>query len=412
MATPVTLGPLRSRAPEWPDGTLDVPDLLRRGVWRPTPFREFVVKVHSRCNLACDYCYVYEMADQGWRDQPRVMTPAVMRRVATRIAEHAHTHGLAVVDVVLHGGEPLLAGPDRLRDFLDTVREAVEPRCAVRFSIQTNGVLLDERHLPVLLDNGVTVGVSVDGARDDNDRHRRFPNGRGSFDAVAAGIRRLNSDPYRDLFAGILCTVDLDNDPVETYRALLDFAPPALNFLLPHGNWSNPPPGRTPDAATPYADWLIAVFDDWCASPQRATRIRMFDSILNLVVGGTTGHETFGLEPVSLLVVETDGTYELVDSLKSAFDGAANTHTSVWSHSLDEVLHHTGVVARQIGAEGLCETCRACSIQRVCGGGLYTHRYRDGHGFLNPSVFCADLAKLVRHVAERLLIDLRHRVGA
>jgi uncharacterized protein len=30
---------------------------------------EFIVKVHSRCDLSCDYCYMYEMADQSWRDQ-------------------------------------------------------------------------------------------------------------------------------------------------------------------------------------------------------------------------------------------------------------------------------------------------------------------------------------------------------
>ncbi|MEN3306008.1 MAG: uncharacterized protein V7603_2210 [Micromonosporaceae bacterium] len=412
VTIPVNLGPVRTAVPEWPVGALDVPELLRRGVWRPVPFQEFVVKVHSRCNLACDYCYMYEMADQGWRDQPRVMAPEVMARVAARIAEHAHAHELPVVKVVLHGGEPLLAGPVGLRRFVGMVREAVEPRSAVRFAVQTNGVLLDERHLPVLLEHGVRIGVSVDGGRADNDRHRRFPNGRGSFDAVAEGIGRLTQEPYRRLFSGILCTIDLENDPVETYQALLGFGPPALNFLLPHGNWSSPPPGRTAGAATPYADWLIAVFDAWCASHRRPTRIRMFESIVSLVAGGTTAQEDLGLAPVSLLVVETDGTFEQVDSLKSTFDGAAGTGASVWSHSLDDVLRHPGVVARQIGAEALCQTCRACPIQRVCGGGLYTHRYRAGHGFLNPSVYCADLAKLIRHVTERLLVDLRQRVGA
>src|ERR1700721_2969082 len=56
----------------WPAG-LDVHALLGEG-WRPSPFREFIVKVHSRCDLACDYCYMYEMADQSWRDQPRAMS--------------------------------------------------------------------------------------------------------------------------------------------------------------------------------------------------------------------------------------------------------------------------------------------------------------------------------------------------
>ena len=32
--------------------------------------RQFLLKVHSRCNLACDYCYVYQHADQSWRTRP------------------------------------------------------------------------------------------------------------------------------------------------------------------------------------------------------------------------------------------------------------------------------------------------------------------------------------------------------
>ena len=40
------------------------------------PFQQFIVKLHSRCNLSCDYCYVYHHVDQSWRDRPPVMTPA------------------------------------------------------------------------------------------------------------------------------------------------------------------------------------------------------------------------------------------------------------------------------------------------------------------------------------------------
>lgn len=58
-----------ARSSEWPDGHLRVEPLEDRG-WRPAPFQQFVLKLHSRCNLACDYCYVYQMADQTWRSRP------------------------------------------------------------------------------------------------------------------------------------------------------------------------------------------------------------------------------------------------------------------------------------------------------------------------------------------------------
>src|SRR5579863_9783187 len=93
---------------EWP-ATLDIQALQADG-WRPVPFREFIVKIHSRCDLACDYCYMYEMADQSWRDRPRRMTPEIAEHTAMRIGEHARSHRLKEIAVILHGGEPLLAG--------------------------------------------------------------------------------------------------------------------------------------------------------------------------------------------------------------------------------------------------------------------------------------------------------------
>lgn len=38
------------------------------------PISQFVLKVHSRCDLACDHCYVYEHADQNWRRMPVAMS--------------------------------------------------------------------------------------------------------------------------------------------------------------------------------------------------------------------------------------------------------------------------------------------------------------------------------------------------
>ncbi|MFF7837244.1 hypothetical protein ACFZC6_00125 [Streptomyces ossamyceticus] len=65
----------------------------------------------------------------------------------------------------------------------------------------------------------------------------RGSRGRPSHARVAEGLRLLDDPRRRDLFVGRLCTVDLANDPVETYEALLDFAPPRVDFLLPHGTW-------------------------------------------------------------------------------------------------------------------------------------------------------------------------------
>ncbi|WP_327585379.1 FxsB family radical SAM/SPASM domain protein [Nonomuraea sp. NBC_00507] len=379
--------------------------LLDNG-WRPYPFRQFLLKVHSRCNLACDYCYVYNLADQSWRSRPKIMAPELVTAAAERIAEHATAHRLHSVRLILHGGEPLLAGHPYLRKIVDTVRAAAGPHIRVDAAVQTNAVLLNEDTLRSFRDLDVSVGVSLDGSRRANDRNRRFTDGRSSYDSVATALDLLRTPPFRHLYSGLLCTVDLANDPLETYKSLLRFDPPAIDFLIPHGTWESPPPGRFPDSETPYGDWLVAVFDRWYADSGR-TVVRLFQEIVNLLMGGASASEAVGLTPSSLVVVETDGTIEQTDSLKVVRQGAPTTGLNVVDHPFDTALRHPGMVARQLGWDALSDTCRACRFARVCGAGLYPHRYRPGTGFLNPSVYCPDLYHLIGHIRSRLVGDLR-----
>ncbi|MGH3820246.1 MAG: FxsB family cyclophane-forming radical SAM/SPASM peptide maturase, partial [Pseudonocardiaceae bacterium] len=307
--------------PEWPS-TLDVHTLLADG-WKPTPFREFVLKIHSRCDLACDYCYMYELADKTWRLRPRRMSWAIAEQTVMRIGEHIHAHGLTRVTLILHGGEPLLAGPDLIAHLVTSVRDVAGPLVQVDVSLQTNGVGLDTDYLRLFDDLDIRVGVSLDGDATAHDRHRRYRNGRGSHAAVVAALESLAAGHYRHVFGGLLCTIDVRNDPVATYEALLQFTPPMIDLLLPHGTWTTPPPERIPGSpSTPYADWLIAVFDRWFAAPRQETRIRLFEGIMHMLVGGASATEAVGLSPVSVIVIETDGSIEQSDMLKSAYHGA------------------------------------------------------------------------------------------
>src|SRR5580658_5736917 len=224
------------------------------------PFKQFVLKVHSRCDLACDHCYVYQSVDQGWRRQPVVMAETTVAWVAQRIAEHAKTHQLPRVHVVLHGGEPLLAGVTGLRRIVEAVSASLRGICDLDLRIHTNGIRLNEDFCEMFAANAVRVGISIDGYRLANDRHRRYANGRSSYDQVIQAINLLRAGKYRHLYLGLLCTIDVLNDPVATYESLLALDPPRIDFLLPHATWDQPPT-RPSGSATEYADWLIKIFD-------------------------------------------------------------------------------------------------------------------------------------------------------
>jgi uncharacterized protein len=367
------------------------------------PFRQILLKIHSRCNLACDYCYVYTHADQSWRDRPLTMDSATVNLAAERIAEHAVRHDLGFVTVILHGGEPLLAGAAHIDYVASTIRAAVPRSTHVNLHVQTNGILLNDHFLDVFHRHGIRVGVSLDGGEAANDLHRKGPDGRGSYRSVARGIRLLRSDRYRHLYGGLLCTVQLSTDPLAVYRDLVAFEPPGVDFLLPHGNWTAPPPGRSTDGiGTPYADWLIAVFDEWFAERPQRTGVRLFESIIDLLLGGLSRSEAVGLSPIDLITIETDGAIEQADALKTAGNGLAATGLHITTASFDDALRQPGFRARQAGLAALSQTCRGCPVVRVCGGGLYAHRYQADTGFANPSVYCADLRALIEHIRDRV----------
>ena len=357
---------------------------------------QYVLKVSSRCDLACDHCYVYEHADQSWRVKPKTIAPATVRQAARRISEHAGIHGLKEVHIVLHGGEPLLLGHDGLHEVITALRSVIDPVARLDLRIHTNGVRLDEGLCDLFADYDVRVGVSLDGDRSANDRHRRFVTGKSSYRQVQQALALLRKPEYRDLYAGILCTIDVRNDPIAVYEALLAEAPPRVDLLLPHATWDQPP-YRPSGERTPYAAWLGQIHSRWLADGCPVP-IRFFNSLVAAWQGHPSGSEAVGLDPVDLLVIETDGSWEQADSLKTTFHNAPVTGLDVFSHSVDEAAAHPGVATRQTGIQALCRTCRRCPMVRACGGGLYAHRYESKSGFNNPSVYCDDLKILIPRV--------------
>lgn len=392
---------------QWPfDGSCEYDDLLSTG-WKPSPLNEFIFKVESRCNLNCDYCYVYNLGDESWRSAPLFMTPAIAGTAARRIRDHALSHGVPGVGISFHGGEPLLRGIRPLRGLFGAITQELGDLPA-EFSLQTNATLIDEAMAEELAAMNVRVGVSLDGDEAGN-RHRLDLGGKSSYQRTVRGIGLLRQHP--GLLQGALAVIDVSSDPVRTYRAIEACGFRSVDFLFPHGTWERLPKGksgddRTPRAAAPYADWLLMIYEVWSADDSRM-RVRIFDDIIHLLLGGGQSFEMLGLSPARLAVVEADGSLELVDHIGVTYEGAADTGANVTRNAIDDLLKHPGVTARQLGKKALPTQCLSCTLVDTCGAGLITHRYDHANGFLNPTVYCADLYKLISAIGR----DLESRIG-
>ncbi|MFI5845830.1 FxsB family cyclophane-forming radical SAM/SPASM peptide maturase [Catenuloplanes sp. NPDC051500] len=353
-----------------------------------------VLKVVNRCNIDCDYCYVFHGADQDWRHLPARMSIDVARATARRIAEHANAHQLDRVDIALHGGEPLLAGPRHLEELLHAIDEHLGP--VAQISLQTNGTLINDRWLDLFDRYEVRVGVSLDGPPAANDRHRLTHRGHSSADAATRGIRLLRTRPTR--FAGILAVVDLRNDPIAVFDYLTGLGPPVIDFNLPHATHDQPP-YRTDTGQPEYGQWLSRVYDRWITNTSEAgTSVRILEDIIALSLGGTSAVESLGLVPSGIAVIESDGAIEDTDTLKASSPTASQLGLNVFDHTLDDAAHHPVIRTRRHGAASLAAACRRCPLVSICGGGHLPHRQSIARGYDNPSVYCHDLTHLIRHI--------------
>ncbi|MFJ8599412.1 FxsB family radical SAM/SPASM domain protein [Streptomyces shenzhenensis] len=265
----------------------------------------------------------------------------------------------------------------------------------VRYELQTNGTLLSDAWLDLFEQYEVAVGVSLDGPPRANDRHRLSHAGRSSAASAVRGIELLRSRPQ--LFAGLLAVVDLANDPAEVHDYLAAFAPPVIDFGLPHATHDDPPHRGDPSVPE-YGLWMSKVYDTWLAQPEHRHSVRMLEDIVALSSGVRGSVETLGLAPPTSVVIESDGSIEGVDTLRSVQEGASWLGLDVFQHSFDEAMLHPKLRNRQHGLHALAGKCRNCPFVNVCGGGYLPHRFSAADGYRNPSVYCADLEYLIRHV--------------
>ncbi|RWF86260.1 cyclophane-forming radical SAM/SPASM peptide maturase YhhB [Mesorhizobium sp.] len=363
----------------------------------PPRITSFLVKVASRCNLDCDYCYVYHHADQSWRSMPKLLSADDRFAFVERLATYLSEESIKRCTVIFHGGEPLLAGVETLVAFADQIRAATPS--SVDIGVQTNGLLLSEAALTAFEAADISISLSLDGPKYANDKHRNSKKGRSSFERVQEALGRLKR--HSKIFAGVIAVIDPTTPAEDLLAFFAAHDVPKLDFLLPDAHHLRPPAGRSeqPDL---YEAWLCHAFDVWLDDyPQLP--IRTFEALLDAVAGLPSSTDAFGLGDVSLIGIETDGSYHDLDVLKVTKDGATRIGGAVTDTAISSIASSDHLAAHRqlLSKPGLSVTCQECAIVDICGGGSLPHRY-GANGFDNPTVYCGEMTALVAHIRRRV----------
>ena len=138
------------------------------------------------CNLKCSYCF----ASQGnFKGERSLMSLEVGKKALKFLAKNSGNRRNLEVD--FFGGEPLM-NFQLVKDLVSYGREIEETyNKKFRFTITTNGVLLDEDKMDFINENMDNVVLSLDGRKEINDNMRKTISGEGSYDIILPKFKRM-----------------------------------------------------------------------------------------------------------------------------------------------------------------------------------------------------------------------------
>ncbi|NDL67594.1 thioether cross-link-forming SCIFF peptide maturase [Anaerotalea alkaliphila] len=153
---------------------------------RQTVVKAMCLHIAHDCNLRCGYCFAGEGEYHGDRS---MMSAEVGRKAVDFLVENSGSRRNLEID--FFGGEPLMN--------FGVVKEIVAYAKSVekehnknfRFTITTNGVLLDEEKLAFINEHMYNVVLSIDGRKEVHDRMRPAPNGKGSYDLILPKFKEV-----------------------------------------------------------------------------------------------------------------------------------------------------------------------------------------------------------------------------
>ena len=361
----------------------------------------FFLRVSACCNLDCDYCYVFKHRDKAWKNYPLIIDNETVELFAKRIKEYVDNHPeLNEINIVFHGGEPLMCGSKKIEDFVMLIRSIVGNKIPVYFSLQTNGTLIKEDFIKFCSENQVGISVSIDGPAGIHNKHRPYKNKKNTHEDVFENIMLLKR--YPNVFEGVIGVIDPTFEPDEIFSFFRDYAIYNIDLLLPDSTYQDPPVGRIEDKLL-YERWLIKAFDVWFEKYPEL-HFRTFETLLQSILGIDTALDAFGGGDLNYLTVETDGSYHTSDILKSTYENASFTGFFLSDATIDEVLKSAKVIEYNslLDKSRLPVECINCEFIEQCGGGSLPHRYSVENQFDNPTVYCKEMKAIISYARSKL----------
>ncbi len=325
----------------------------------------FLIKpASSLCNMRCRYCFYADVSDHRQVKSYGMMSEETVKALLFRVKEAAPDE----VTFAFQGGEPTLAGLGFFQTFVAAVKEAL-PRVTVHYSIQTNGILLDDAFVAFLKEHAFLVGLSLDGDKDLHNYLRKGAKGEDTFSKVLAAYRRLR-EALVDVNILTVITAPLAKKAAKLWQFYrkhgMEFVQciPCLDAL---DETDRPDFALTPRL---YEQFLNDFFALWAKALQKHdyVSVRLFDNLIRQVAGETP--EMCGMcgRCSPQFVIEADGSVYPCDFYVLDEFSCGNIH----ENTLDEILKSEAM--QRFLSPLLEKACADCRFSRFCRGGCKRYR--------------------------------------
>lgn len=365
----------------------------------------FVVKVTDQCNLYCDYCYYYAGSASNLRTRKHKDLEQKLLAFADRLKESERVARANEVMVILHGGEPLLAPRDVIDKFLAETRKILGDRC--RFSLQTNGVLLDEAWIDMLLDHDVSIGFSIDGPQKYHDIHRVDSRGRGTHAETVSRMRLLQRKVQERGFVrpNILAVYNPDVSADEYFNHfVLELDASGYDVLFPDDLERFEDRQGLIDA---YRTFVSRTWQLWRQHDNPRLNIRFINRALKELVH----NRNFLFDPdyQRVLVVDMKGDLFFEDNFRTLVDFEDLKVGSWIDSALDVSLAAADNVMKQL--KSYAKECEGCRYLTSCKGGQYSTRLNTETNSYGLSYLCDTYKDGYAH-AETLIAEAQRKKEA
>lgn len=345
------------------------------------------------CNLRCRYCFYHSPKLNPDTDEHGFMK----RETADKLIDRAFEYASQGVVFAFQGGEPTLCGLDFYRYFIETASEKNTKNLNLSFSIQTNGIAIDESWAEFLSKNKFLVGLSIDGPSRVHNKNR--------IDAAENSTLKKVMDTKRlfDKFGveyNALSVVNAETakNPAAAYEF---FKKQGIQFIqyIPCLDPYGEEPGGHEFSLTPelYEKFLKETFDLWYRDIMNGqiTVIRTFDNYIAMLL--RYAPESCGMSGrcACQFVIEADGSVYPCDFYVLEETKAGN----VINDTFESVINSDKVREFLDKGDVINDKCRDCRWYFICRDGC--RRYRDPKTNLN--IYCETFQNFFEYAYPRMV---------